>query len=152
MKHPYASSMAAGALAVLAGVLLLSACGVATESVEGRWVFVEFSVDGEARDVMVGENTSQQPWIELDSGSIRGSSGCNSFSGGYRYVDGSLELGGGGTLMWCGDESGRLMEFERAFSQLMGEPLLVSWSRSQMTWTGPSGTWTLEADAPTGGE
>lgn len=145
-----AASVARRLVGVLVCLALVGGCGGTPESVDGQWVFVEFSVDGETKDVVVGENASRQPWIRLDSGSIRGSSGCNSFSGFYLYSEGSLELGSGGTLMWCGDQSGTLMEFEFAFSRLMGESLVVSRDGNRMTWTGPDGVWVLEEDSQPG--
>ncbi len=136
--------------AVLLGAsLIVGACGLMPSSVDGVWVFVEFTVDGVTQNVVVGENTSEQPWVELDSGAMRGSSGCNHFSGTYQHKNGILQSSPGGTLMWCGDSAGSLMQFEAAFFRLMAEGgPTVTKRGSLMTWTGPEVALTLEQATP----
>ncbi|MDX6573559.1 MAG: putative lipoprotein [Gaiellales bacterium] len=137
--------------ALLLGLVVLAACDGLAPSIATRegqpatlagtaWRVV--SVEG--RTPVAGG----APTIAFDASKVSGSSGCNFFSGAYRYDGASGEIGFdnlGMTARACAEAARN--EFETRFSQALVQANLVSVdAEGRLTLGGPGGAIVLEVD------
>jgi heat shock protein HslJ len=108
-----------GAVALLAGALVLAACAQPPVSagppdptgpdIGGAWELVELSRDGRPEPMPAGRGAT----LTVEAGEVRGISFCNRFRGSYRLDGDALTITGlGGTEMACVPD---VMAAERAY-------------------------------------
>jgi heat shock protein HslJ len=113
---------------LLAGLLVLAACGGSTEIPAGTWKLT--SLNGSP--VLAGTELT----IEFKDGQATGYSGCNSFGGAYEQDGKSLKFGElAMTLMACADTG--VMDQESAYLAALQAVDTVEVSENSLTLRGP---------------
>ena len=115
-------------LAVLVGVVVVVLIGAAAAVIrssssdssgdlEGEWTLEAVVIDGQETPVLAGTT----PTATFAGGEVKGSGGCNTFTGRYEIDGESLTMGPlASTQTFCEDPSGA-MDQETAYLTVLGE-------------------------------
>ena len=92
------------AIMLLISYLTLTACQVASPLEDYTWVMMSYSEVGKTVNALPG--TEVTAFFDSTDKTVRGSGGCNSYSGSYKVDHLTLSISGpmAMTEMWCGDE------------------------------------------------
>ncbi len=104
-------------IVVLVGAAVIAIRASRGGDLEGDWAVTLLVIDGEETPVLA----ETAPTATFAEGDVKGSAGCNTFSGGYEIDGESLTMGPfASTQMFCEEPSGA-MDQEVAYLGLLGE-------------------------------
>ena len=104
-----------GMLALLSGACAKTDSTITTGDLEGNtWVLEAYGEPGNLKDVLTDTEITAE--FVSSEGAVRGSAGCNSYSGSYEMEDSQLSVPGpiAATEMYCTEREG-VMEQEQEY-------------------------------------